>query len=349
MKNLWCALVVTLCIGGLRSRAAAPDVSDKVVLANLDRYEAYLKVGGTRREIKPKKASVLTPKSYPTSIEYWSGNTKTGWVKHSIETPGIYGFNFKRGRWSMVELKKGTTVRKTTRPSPKVMRKRVVAQPVRRLPINADRNRWTPLARAAYAASKIYQFVRDEHDRDLLRNLLIRAREDEDYDRLERWLRDCKIPELYKDDLREAFDDLARLKEEEWKEIDTADEKAWERAKEDLGGLLTDSDWSNLENDYAEIDSKDYWEDNVNLDLNELDLVGDVDVDQDSLDTGELDLKEDLDVDSLDIGTDSYDLGEFDDFEAFDDVQDVDPGDVGGGYLGDDDVGDFGGFDDFDF
>ena len=31
-----------------------------------------------------------------------------------------------------------------------------------------------------YAAGSIYQFVRDEQDRDLLRYLLIRAREDED-------------------------------------------------------------------------------------------------------------------------------------------------------------------------
>ena len=57
---------------------AAPDVSGKVILANLDRYEAYLKVGETRRVINPRKASVLTPKRYPLTIEYWSGNTRGG-------------------------------------------------------------------------------------------------------------------------------------------------------------------------------------------------------------------------------------------------------------------------------
>ena len=49
---------------------SAPDLTDKVVLANLDRYQAYLKVGTTPREIKPKKASVLSPKTYPITIEY---------------------------------------------------------------------------------------------------------------------------------------------------------------------------------------------------------------------------------------------------------------------------------------
>lgn len=63
----------------------------------------------------------------------------------------------------------------------------------------ADQRRSKSLV--APGAGNIYQFVRDEQGRNLLRNLLIRTREDEDYDRLERWLSDAKIPELYKDDL----------------------------------------------------------------------------------------------------------------------------------------------------
>ena len=93
---------------------------------------------------------------------------KAGWRKQTITKAGIYGFNFKKGNWSLTELKKGTTRRPSTRPSSRTVRKRIVRQPARRLPINADRNRWSPLARAAYAAGKVYQFVRDEHDRDLL-------------------------------------------------------------------------------------------------------------------------------------------------------------------------------------
>jgi len=225
-----------------------------------------------------------------------------------------------------------------------------VSQPARRLPINADRNRWSPLPRAAYAVGKIYQFVRDEQDRDLLRNLLIRAREDEDYDRFERWLRRAKIPELYKHDLRDAFEDLGRLSDADWKEIDTADEKDWDQARADMGDLISDSDWNNLTTDFAEIDTDDFWKDNVDVDLDDLEVADKLDVDPDGdLDLGELDLAEDFDVGDLGIDNDSCDLGTFDDFGGYDGAFDVDPSDFGGGSFGDDDFGDFGGFDDSDF
>ena len=141
--RLFAAVIVSI---GLLSPAvaqSAPDVSGKVVLANLDRYDAYLRVGKTRREIKPKKASVLAPRKYPHTIEFWSGNTKAGWRKLTIIKAGIYGFNFKKGNWSLTELKKGTTRRPSTRPSSRTVRRRIVRQPARRLPINADRNRWS--------------------------------------------------------------------------------------------------------------------------------------------------------------------------------------------------------------
>lgn len=350
--------------------AAAQDVSGKVVLANLDRYVAYVRVGSTRREIKPKKASVLSPKAYPVTFEFWSGNTAAGWRKQTIAKAGIYGFNFKRGNWTLTELRKstpspaarsGTRVvrqRPAARPSPRAVRQRIVQQPMRRLPINADRNRWSPLARAAYAAGKVYQFVRDERDRDLLRNLLIRAREDEDWDRLERWLRDEPIPELYKDEIREAFEDLGRLSDADWNEIDTADEKDWDQARADLGDLISDQEWDNVAGDFAEIDTNDFWDDNVDVDLGDLDFTEDVDledVDLGDLDDGHgfdldgVDFAEDFDVGDLGIDAGGYDLGDFDDFGGYDGAFDVDPGDFGGGYFGDDDFGDFGGFDDFDW
>ncbi len=351
MKALSLTMIACIVLAATPKLArAAPDVSGKVVLANLDRYDAFLRVGKTRREIKPRKASILTPKQYPVTIEFWSGNTKAGWRKQTIGKAGIYGLNFKSGTWSLMELKKGTSARPTTRPSSKTVRQRIVRQPVRRLPINADRNRWSPLARAAYAAGKIYQFVRDEQDRDLLRHLLIRAREDEDYDRLERWLRDAKIPELYKHDLRDAFEDLGRLSAADWKEIDTADEKDWDQARADVGDLISDSDWNNLTTDFAEIDTDEFWKDDVDVDLNDLDVADNLDVDLDGdLDLGDLDVAEDFDVGDLGIDNDSYDLGGYDDFGGYDGAFDVDVGDYGGGYWGDDDFGDFGGFDDFDF
>ncbi len=162
---------------------AAPDVSNKVVLANLDRYDAVLKVGSIQREIKPKKASVLSPKRYPVTVQYWSGNTKTGWRTQTISTAGTYAFNFKRGSWELAELKRPTTSRRSSppgrtvirqspsrtsiqqrsnqtiiqrAPSTRTVQRQIVSRPVRRLPINADRNRWSPLARVAYGAGKIY-------------------------------------------------------------------------------------------------------------------------------------------------------------------------------------------------
>ena len=251
-----------------------------------------------------------------------------------------------------------------------MVRQQIISRPVRRLPVNADPNRWSPLARAAYAATTIYQFVRDEQDRDLLRHLLIRAREDENWDRLEDWLRDAKIPELYKNDLRDAFDDLGRLNDADWDEIDTADEKAWEEARADLGDLVSESEWENVTGDFAEIDTDQFWEDNAEIDLNDLDLSDQIDfaekndtVDVGDLDVGDLDLgemsiddigassgfAENLDVGDIGIDSGGYELGGYDDFGGYDGALDVDTGDYGGGYFGDDDFGDFGGFDDFDF
>ncbi|WDI42100.1 hypothetical protein [Bremerella sp. P1] len=336
---------------------AAPDISNKVVLANLDRYPATVRLGETRREIKPGKASLLSPKSYPVTIEVWSGNTKEGWRKETITKAGKYAFNFKRGSWSLTELKKSTTPTISSPSSPKVVRQQIIQRPARRLPINADRNRWSPLARAVYGAGRIYQFVRDERDRDLLRELLIRAREDEDWDRLEKWLKDEPIPELYKKDIREGFDDLAKLSDADWKEIETADEKDWDQAKADLGDLISEDEWENVTGDFAEIDNEEFWQDDVDVDLGDLDYTEDLDFEDvdlgdldgnDSFDIDGLDFAEDFDVGDFEIDNDSYDLGDFDDFGGYDGSFDVDVGDFGGGYFGDDDFGDFGG-DDFDF
>ena len=63
----------------------------------------------------------------------------------------------------------------------------------------------------------------------------------------------------------------------------------------------------------------------------------------------EIDLAEDYDVGDFGIDHGSYDLGGYDDFGGYDGAYDADIGDYGGGYWGDDDYGDFGGFDDFDF
>jgi hypothetical protein len=163
--------------------AQKTDVKGKVVMANLDRYDAIVKIGNNRRTIKPKKASILTPKTYPITIEYWSGNTKNNWQRATISKAGVYGFNFKQGQWVLAAVNPkpkapaaGTTptsppvqgapgaatrpgVAQTTavapRPANNVLRQRVIQQPPMRHGINADRGRWSPLARVAWATGSI--------------------------------------------------------------------------------------------------------------------------------------------------------------------------------------------------
>jgi hypothetical protein len=49
---------------------AAPrhDLDGKVVLANLDRYQAVLRFGKTQNKNLPKKANVFTQKKYPVTF-----------------------------------------------------------------------------------------------------------------------------------------------------------------------------------------------------------------------------------------------------------------------------------------
>ena len=369
--------------------AAAPDIDGKVVLANLDRYDATIRVGKARRGIKPKKASVMTPKKYPATIEYWSGNNRVGWAKQTIPSAGIYGFNFKKGHWKLVPLKPGkttcpagTAARPTTQPQPGqtvVKNQTVVRQsavqpavgrragrlPMRR-PINADRYRWSPLARVAWAAGSIYQFVRDEKDRDLLRDLLIYRRLD-DIKAFDRWLDESElIATPHKEAIKEAFEDLADLKDEEWKEIETSDVKDWDKAKAEIGDLISNNDWKDLTDDLGEIDKGDFWEENADVDLDQVEFADNLDIDGDGeLEFGDLgDLAENIDMGDIGIDSGSYDLAEFDDFgggvadvgEIVGDavgglgevVDDLGGGGFGGGFVPDDDMGDFGG-DGFDF
>ena len=68
MKKVIAAMAVVVFV---TPAFAKEKIEGKVVLANLDRYDATVRFGSNRRNIKPKKASVLTPKKYPLTIEYW--------------------------------------------------------------------------------------------------------------------------------------------------------------------------------------------------------------------------------------------------------------------------------------
>lgn len=202
------ALAVLLLPLSLDRRAkAAPDIDGKVVLANLDRYDAIVRFGTTTKEIAPRKATIVAPKKYPITFEFWSGNKASAWKKKSISAAGMYGFNFNNGQCVLAPLKTGTG-------QPPTRRARTVNRPVirprRSSSINVDRRFWHPLSRVVWAGAELYRFIRDEEDRDLLRAIILRGRE-EDLRDLERWLRDAAIPDLYKDQIRHAFDELSKL------------------------------------------------------------------------------------------------------------------------------------------
>ena len=231
-------------------------------------------------------------------------------------------------------------------------------------PINASRARWSPLARVAWAAGSVYQFVRDEKDRDLLRDLLTYRRLD-DIEAFERWLDESDLIALpHKEEIKEAFKDLGDLTDAEWKDIETAEVKDWDNAKAEIGDLIPDDDWKNLTDDLGEIDTGDFWEESSDVDLDQVEFADNLDVDNDGdLDFGDAgELAENVDIGDIGIDAGSYDLGEFDDFagggvadfgEAVGDgvgevIDDVGGGDFGGGFVPDNDMGDFGG-DGFDF
>ena len=99
--------------------------------------------------------------------------------------------------------------------------------PVRRGPINADRSRWHPLARAAWFAGSVYQFVRDEQDRDIVRRLLLEGRQG-DWNDFRDWLRDTdKIGDEAKAELYGSLSDLSKFSDADWKTIETADQADW--------------------------------------------------------------------------------------------------------------------------
>ncbi len=317
---------------------AAPkqNLDGKVVLANLDRYEAILRFGKIQKKVQPKKATVVTPKKYPVTIEYWSGNKASGWTKATVDAAGVYGLNFKQQGWVLTLLKKGSGTPTLNHKTPAVKPgyRRVARRPAKSSRVNVDRRFWHPLTRVTWAAASLYQFIRDEDDRDFIRHMILEGRE-QDLKDFEKWVDDSDLAEHYKDQIRDAYEDLSEISDSEWKEIEGASDADWLRAKEDLGELVDDNSWKDLTDDLGDIDTKDFWEDSEDLDLDEIDVAEDLDV-------GDLDLDESVDLGDLGIDTDNYDLGAYDDF-----------GDYGNDDFGDDDVGDFGGgdfgggFDDF--
>ena len=337
------------------------DTKGKIVLANVDKFPAHFRIGKVKKTVAPKKASVLSPKQLPVTLEIWTGTPgQAKWRRKSISTNGVYTFRFQRGRWSLTKpqprrrASSSQTVR-SRRPSYRraTGSRTRVARNYRR---PAYRNRVPLLRRVAGDVMGIYRFVRDEEDRDLLRDIIVGREIDREIKRdlLER-LDDMAV-NLPADDRREferSFRDLNALSERDIKDLEASTDEDWGQVRESFGDEVADNAWQELESGFNEVQIDDL----SNVEINELDDAGieslDSDVDIGDLGGGEADLVGELDsVDLGDLGgeIDNVDLGDLGGVEAGDFGGDVGGGfDAGGADLnaGGFDNFDAGGFDDF--
>lgn len=401
-----CVLNVAM-IGFACERSQAqdkPSLEGKIVIANLDKYPVTFRVGELKKEISPRKASVLGPKNYPFEIEVWNGYKQDPkWEKQTIEQAGIYALRFYRGRWVFAKheprqtqgVSPGVPRRSanTTRPGPTYRygtgsRPRVSSRGGgTRVVNNYGRGGWrgtywSPIARGIWAAGSIYRFIRDEEDRDLFRRLIVDGEIDdairrEIEDRIWDSIRDdaVNLPVDERAELERAWDELGRINDRDWKDIENLPDSEWDKIRDELGDEVTDADWNDWRDELGDIsDTMDITDE----DIDTMDEIGldDLEQDVDIGDLGDADLGDfealgdnidfddfSLDADDLDLGdlgeefdAGSFDLGDFDgggwdsfDFGDFDwGGDDWGGGDVGGG--GFDDWGggfDGGGFDDF--
>ena len=331
------------------------DIAGKVVLANVGRYSAHFRIGSIRKEIAPNKASLLSPTRFPVAIEIWNGVRRgAAWDRQSIPAAGIYTFQYQNGRWSLSKHQprattaraRGTTAsrptyRRTTGSTPRVVRGSGRVYYGGRLPL---------LRRVAGDVLWLHRFVRDEDDRDLLRDIIIGREIDRE---IERELLDrlddiaVNLPAYERREFERALDDLRDLNDQDLKDLDDATNEEWDGVRDALGNQVTDNAWRELESDFGDMEVDDLSEQEV-ADLGEAGIDSlDSDIDIGDLDGGDVDIGnlggtlDNIDVGDLGGGIDDIDIGDIGgDFG--DDVGGDFEGDVGGGFDYD-----TGGFDDF--
>jgi hypothetical protein len=344
---------------GWNLHAAAPkDLKDKVVLANPQKYAVSIRLGKTQRNIEPKKATVLSPKQYPLTLEFWSGKADVGWTSSKIDAAGVYAFQWQGGQWSVsrrqaTASKTPTTQRAVAGTSPSYRRSTgsysntvrgpAVRQrpwllgqpPVMRRPPSYTRgwsgSRWPTWVRGVWGFGKLYQFIRDEQDRDLIRDIVIGGEIDDAVRReIEDALRDqiIALPHDEQRELERAIDDISRMNPDDWKEVATLPVEDWDRLRDEIGDEISDADWEGI-GDWADTMDQPIGE---NLDLDE---VG-IDTMDENIDLGDLD--DAVDGMDLDLGSDieDIDLGDIlGDAETMDLSDFGDEGYDGGSVLGD--------------
>ncbi len=337
------------------------DIEGKVVLANIDRYPASFRIGSIQKKIAPNKASLLSPTRFPVAIEIWNGvRSGPAWERQNIPAAGIYTFQYQNGRWSLSKHQprattaraRGATAsrptyRRTTGSTPRVVRGSGRVYYGGRVPL---------LRRVAGNVLSLYRFIRDEDDRDLIRDIIIGREIDREIEReiLDR-LDDIAVnlPAYERREFERALDDLRDLNDRDLKDLEGATDEEWSQVRDVLGDQVTDNAWRELETDFGDIEVDDLSEADI-ADLGEAGIDSlDSDIDIGDLDGGDVDVGylggtlDNIDVGDLGGGIDDIDIGDIGrDFG--DDVGGDFEGDVGGGFDYDtggfDDLG--GGFDD---
>lgn len=331
-------------------------IEGKVVLANVDRYPVSFRVGSVSKQIAPRKASLLSPKRFPITVEIWNGvRARAAWERQTIPSAGIYTFRFQNGRWTLAKHQPRPstsryrptatvrpTYRRTTGAIPRVVRGSGRIYYGGRFPL---------LRRVAGDVLWLYRFVRDEEDRDLIKDIITgkeidREIEREILDKLDDMA--VNLPAYERREFERALNDLKNLNDRDLRDLEAATDEDWDQVRDALGDQVTDNAWRELESDFGDVEVDDLSDQDI-ADLGEAGIDSlDSDIDIGDLDGG------DIDVGDLGGTLDDVDIG-----DLGGGIEDIDVGDVGGDFGGgfDGDVGggfdgggfdyDAGGFDDF--
>jgi hypothetical protein len=319
-----------------RSALAGSKVSveGKVVLANVDKHTASFRIADVRKDVAPRKASVLNPSKYPLRIEIWNGNRANArWVEQPIQAAGIYLLRYQNGQWRLTRHsshakpaastpRPSSTVRQPTYRNPSYRRITGTAPRVARGSGRVYRGgRFPVLYRVAGSLLSLYRFIRDEEDRDLIRDIIIGREIDREIER-ELWDRlddlAVNLPAAERLEFERALRDLQNLDESDLRDLDNVTDAEWDTIRDELGDEVTDNAWREIESDYSDLDVE-------TQPVDEIEALDDVGIDS---------LESNIDIGDLDV----TDIGTGDLATTLDDVE---FGDLGGG-IEDIDVGDLG-------
>ena len=341
----------------LAQSKAKVNTEGRVVLANVDRFVASFRVGSVRKDIASRKASLLSPKRFPLKLEVWNGyQRRPAWENQSIAAAGTYLLRYQNGRWTLTKHQPrpaARTARATPSRQPSYRRATGSAGRVARGGGRSGSGGRGPrislLNRIARDAMGLYRFVRDEADRDLLRDMIIgreidREIEREILDKLDGLAE--TLPAAERAELDRAWNGLKDLSESDLKELESATDADWNEVREALGDGVS-GDWDALESDFSNIDLN-------NQDIADLDEAGidslDSNIDIGDLDSADVDVGtlDSIDIDELSGGIEDIDVGDLGrDFDGGFDGGGFDGGGFDGGYGGGGFDYDGGGFDDF--